>query len=107
MTKERGQELQDLKKRIGINSSVWDALVAKTRDDIAKELNGYDAKPIREKYKVEVLDTEGNLLHTFDTPSECAKYYGIESCVIYSYIARGHPYKKLGISFRKLPKEKE
>lgn len=81
-----------------INWDKWDELVQQTKQDIKKELKGFERINTNPVFVYDIL--KQRVIKTFKSPKECAKYYGVSRELVTNYIRDNRIYYKLGIQWR-------
>ena len=97
------QELMELEQEEEqsqiINWDRWDELVQQTKQDINKELKGFEKRintnPV---FVYDIL--KQRVIKTFKSPQECADFYGIRREQVTNYIRDHRVYHKQGVEFR-------
>ena len=81
-----------------INWDKWNELVQQTKQDIKKELKGFEMINTNPVFVYDIL--KQRVIKTFKSPKECAKYYGVSSELVTNYIRDNRIYYKLGLQWR-------
>ena len=97
-SREELQEIADEEDRT-INWELWDKLVEKTKQDIKKELKSYKKPQYINKVFVFSISRQ-RIIKVFNTPQDCADYYGIARETVNTYMREHKPYYKLMVEFR-------
>lgn len=97
-SREKLQKLAE-EEHVNINWELWDKLVTKTKQDIAKELKEYHKPQYTNTVFVYSIQKQ-QVIRIFNTPQDCANYYNIARETVTNYMRENRIYYKLGIQFR-------
>ena len=96
------QELMELEQEEEqfpvINWDRWNELVQQTKQDIKKELKGFERVNTNPVFVYDIF--KQRVIKTFKSPKECAKYYNISRELVNTYIRDHRVYYKQGVEFR-------
>ena len=81
-----------------INWDRWNELVQQTKQDIKKELKGFERINNNPVFVYDIF--KQRVIKTFKNPKECAKYYGVSRELVTNYIRDNRIYYKLGLQWR-------
>lgn len=81
-----------------INWDKWDELVQQTKQDIKKELKGFEMIYTNPVFVYDIW--KQRVIKIFKSPQECAKYYNISRELVNTYIRDHRVYYKQGVEFR-------
>ena len=81
-----------------INWDKWDELVQQTKQDIKKELKGFERIYTNPVFVYDIW--KQRVIKIFKSPQECANYYNISRELVNTYIRDHRVYYKQGVEFR-------
>lgn len=81
-----------------INWDRWNELVKQTKQDIKKELKGFERINTNPVFVYDIWKQK--VIKIFKSPQECADFYGIRREQVTNYIRDHRVYQKQGVEFR-------
>ena len=81
-----------------INWDRWNELVQQTKQDIKKELKGFERIYTNTVFVYDIWKQK--VIKIFKSPQECADFYGIRREQVTNYIRDHRVYQKQGVQFR-------
>ena len=81
-----------------INWDRWNELVQQTKQDIKEELKGFEKIYTNPVFVYDIWKQK--VIKIFESPQECADFYGIRREQVTNYIRDHRVYQKQGVEFR-------